>query len=64
MLYVTWISIERGDSLYKCLVSYCTLAARGGTIPSRVAVYKRGLRQLLRRPVGQREWYWGHDRGR
>ena len=27
----------------------------------RVAAYKRGLRRLLGRPVGQREWFWGQE---
>ena len=26
-----------------------------------MAKYKRGLRRLLGRPVGLREWYWGHE---
>ena len=73
MSYVTWVSIDRGDSLYKFLVSCCSLDVQ--RLPGeelyhpdpvvnwerRVAVYERALEQLLRRPVGQREWYWGQQ---
>ncbi|KAK2138835.1 hypothetical protein NP493_7038g00001 [Ridgeia piscesae] len=31
------------------------------TLERQVAVYERALEQLLRRPVGQREWYWGQQ---
>ena len=73
MSYVTWVSIDRGDSLYKFLVSCCSLDVqrppgeelihpdRIVTLERRVAAYERALEQLLRRPVGQREWYWGQQ---
>ena len=73
MSYVTWVSIDRGDSLYKFLVSCCRLDVQrppGEELDHpdpvvnwerRVAVYERALEQLLRRPVGQREWYWGQQ---
>ena len=68
-----WVSIERGDSWYKCLVSCCRLDVQ--RLPGeeldhpdnvvnwerRVAAYKRALGRLLGRPVGQREWYWGQE---
>ena len=73
MSYVTWVSIDRGDSLYKFLVSCCSLDVQRlpgeelyhpdpvVTLEHQVAVYERALEQLLRRPVGQREWYWGQQ---
>ena len=73
MSYVTWVSIERGDSWYKCLVSCCSLDVqrppgeelrhpdRVVFLERQVAAFKRGLRRLRGRPVRQREWYWGHE---
>ena len=59
--------------MYTCLVSCCSLDVQRPPgeelrhpdqvvhFERQVAVYKRALRRLLARPVGQREWYWGHQ---